>query len=91
MWCRLSTRTWPSRTAAVLAVVPPMSRARTCRAPSLRPSSAAAVTPATGPDSSRPIGARAAWPNEHTPPLERITCSGPRTPADRSAPSSEPR
>ena len=55
------------------------------------PSSAAAVTPATGPDSSRPIGAPAAWPNEHTPPFDRMTCSGPQTPADRSACSSEPR
>ena len=50
-----------------MAVVPPMSRKSTSWTPSRRPSSAAAVTPATGPDSSSVIGASAARSNEETP------------------------
>jgi hypothetical protein len=49
-----------------------MSSVSTFPFPSLRPSSAAAMTPATGPDSSSAIGARAALAKELTPPLERI-------------------
>ncbi len=76
----------PSVAADVLAVVPPMSRARTCSAPMRRPASAAATTPATGPDSSRFMGAAAARSKRghaaaETHRVQRV--SGPRLDGDQ--------
>ena len=55
------------------------------------PASAAARMPATGPDSSRWIGALAARSNEATPPPERTAYSRPVMPASRTLVASAPR
>ena len=57
------------------AVVPPMSNEIRFGRPSWRPASAAAITPAAGPDSTTTAGRRSASAMSNTPPDDPITCS----------------
>ena len=62
---------WPSRIRLALAVVPPMSKERRLPRPVWRATSAAATTPAAGPDSTAIAGMATASPASRMPPLER--------------------
>ncbi len=65
----------PFSTSEVLAVVPPMSSEMTFGSPIISPMKAAPMTPATGPDSTRLIGAALPASKVALPPLDCITCS----------------
>ena len=65
----------PFCTSEVFAVVPPMSSAITLGSPMSWPMKAAPMTPATGPDSTRWIGAVSAAAKVALPPLDCITWS----------------
>ena len=62
----------PPGTSVSLAVVPPMSNDSTSGTPAIRPYSAAASTPAAGPDSMIRTGIAAADAAGTRPPLEVI-------------------
>ena len=72
--------TWPSRISVALVLVPPMSNEMTLDTPSRRPTSAAAMTPAAGPDSTIEAGSRATVAAGAMPPLDCITDRGAVTP-----------
>ena len=71
------------------AVVPPMSKEMIWRQTSASPSRAAAMTPATGPDSIIVTGIFFAVSADITPPLDCMTRNVPRKPAAPSIFSSE--
>jgi hypothetical protein len=54
-------------------VVPPISKEMRFGRPRRRPISAAAITPAAGPDSTAMVGMRSPSLTEKTPPLDPIT------------------
>jgi len=74
-----------------LAVVPPMSKEIMCRQSSCSPKWAAAMTPATGPDSIIVTGIFIAVSADMTPPLDCMTRNVPLKPASPSIFSSETR
>ena len=63
----------PRSIRLALAVVPPMSNESTWSRPSRRPTSAAAMTPAAGPDSTAIAGMRRPSATVKTPPLLPMT------------------
>ena len=79
----------PPAVRMALAVVPPMSKAKTSRRPAILPQYAAARAPPQGPDSTSRTGNSAAVSTEHEPPLDSMMCSGARTPLAPN-PSSKP-
>ena len=61
---------WPPRIMLALAVVPPMSNASRFSRPVWRATSAAATTPAAGPDSITTAGMATASAASRMPPFE---------------------
>src|SRR5262249_24279775 len=61
---------WPRSTRLAFAVVPPMSKESTRSRSRRRPTIAAAITPAAGPDSTAMAGIRSPSSPVNTPPLE---------------------
>ena len=62
--------TLPPSISEHLAVVPPMSSARTLGSPMMRPSSAAPQNPEAGPDSTMVIGMALVAASESTPQFD---------------------
>ena len=81
----------PASMIDALVVVPPMSRVITLGKPAACATSAAATTPAAGPDSMIVTGARAAVIDGMRPPFDCMTSSGADTPRSRSRARSTPR
>ena len=82
--------TSPASIRLAFAVVPPMSNEITFGSPSWRPASAAAITPAAGPDSTAIAGIRSPSATVNTPPEEPITY-GEGSPIAVTAASRRPR
>ena len=81
---------WPLRIRLALAVVPPMSNDSRSRWPVCRATSAAATTPAAGPDSTAMAGMATVSAASRMPPFDPITYRRGR-PWPRVAPSSRSR